>query len=260
MTLETLHTETEGTRDKPQILLLHGWGSSAELMRPIADRLKDQFEFHIFDLPGHGKSPSPAKSMGVPESAEIVVAYIKKYMTAPVDIIGHSNGGRISLYLSATPEKQDLIKRLILISPSGVKRQRSLKFYVKKYLGKTLKFPFALLPLRFKEPGLARLRASLLWKSLGSSDYKALSGPMRETFVKTVNFYLEDLLPKVKASVLLLRGSEDDAISENQMRTMERLIPDAGYIELPGAGHFGYLQQPEIVSQAVVNFLGTQQK
>lgn len=246
-----------GPKGKTQILLLHGWGSSAELMRPIAESLEKDFEVHSIDLPGHGRSPLPSSAYGVPESAALVAEYISTKMTKPVHILGHSNGGRISLHMAAHPDYADLIDRLVLVSPSGIKRNRSAKFYFKKYLAKSLKFPFNLLPPQLKEPGLARMKDSLLWKSLGSSDYRSLSGVMQETFVQTVNYYLEDELSRVKSSVLLFRGSEDEAISDAQMKVMQKLIEDIGYVELPGAGHFGYLSHLETVIKGTKSFLLT---
>ena len=257
MNSDSLHVEVRGTKGNTQILLLHGWGSSAELMLPLAESLQDEFEVHAIDLPGHGRSPLPSSAYGVPESADWVAQYISKNMSKPTHIMGHSNGGRISLYMAARQEYAGLIDRLVLISPSGVKRKRTARFYFKKYLGKTLKFPFALLPPQLKKLGLSRLRDSLVWKSLGSSDYRTLSGVMQETFVKTVNCYLENDLGKVNSSVLLLRGSEDDAISDSQMKVMLNLIPDAGYVELPGAGHFGYLSHLNTVVKSSKSFFST---
>jgi len=254
---DSLHAEVRGKKGHAQILLLHGWGSSAELMLPLADSLQNDFEVHAIDLPGHGKSPQPSSSYGVPQSAEWVAEYISTKMSKPVHIIGHSNGGRISLYMAAHEKFSTLLDRLVLISPSGVRRNRSAKFYFKKYLAKTLKLPFVLLPPFLKKPGLARMRDSLVWKSLGSSDYKSLSGVMQETFVKTVNCYLEDDLQRVNSSVLLFRGSDDNEISDGQMKVLRERIPDVGYVELPGANHFGYLSHLDMVVNGTKHFLST---
>jgi len=250
-----LYKEVTGSTDGREILLLHGWGSSVELMRPIAEGLADSFRIHSIDLPGHGKSAPPAVAMGVPESAALVADYIKSNMKEPVAIIGHSNGGRISLYMASEEAYSSLIDRLILISPSGIRRKRSTKFYMKKYFAKSLKLPFSILPPMLKEPGLNRLRQSLIWKSLGSSDYKKLSGVMRESFVETVNFYVEDRLAKIDVPVLLFRGTKDEAISDRQMRVLDDNISDSGYIELANAGHYGYLEQKATVINAAKHFL-----
>src|SRR5690606_1021376 len=113
----------------------------------------------------------------------------------PVDIIAHSFGGRVTLKLCSHPEWKQLIGKVLITGGAGMKPRRSAKFYFKKYLAKTLKFPFTIMPNTFGENGLNWLRSTKLWKSLGSSDYQILQGVMREIFVKTVSEYLENTLP-----------------------------------------------------------------
>ncbi len=81
---------------------------------------------------------------------------------------------------------------------------------------------------------------------------------MRETFVKTVNCYLEDRLPDVLRPVLLFRGENDDSVTQAQVKLMEQEIPDAGLVTVKNAGHFAYLDQPDTVGNAMLHFLNGQ--
>ncbi|MFV1979917.1 MAG: alpha/beta fold hydrolase [Rhodothermia bacterium] len=250
-----MHFEKSGPKASEHILLLHGWGSSAELMRPLARLLEDRFFIVNADLPGHGQTPPPDVGWGVPEYAESVAQLIKSDMHGPVTIIGHSNGGRIGLFMASHPAYQELIRRLILISPSGMRPARSWKYYSRRGLASTLKAPFLLLPGQLKERGLHWLRESAIWRSLGSSDYKALSGVMRETFVKTVTTHLDGVVHKVAVPTLVLRGSRDEDVGRDQVDRLVELVPDAGLVELEGAGHYGYLDDPETVKAAIQYFM-----
>lgn len=236
-----LHCEVSGPEAGAPLLLLHGWGSSAQLMRPIAEALADRYRVYNLDLPGHGFSPPPSEGWGVPEHAALVAALIREVIGSPVTLIGHSNGGRIGLYMASDTAYADLIQRLVLISPSGITPLRSWGYYVRKYTARLLKAPFAVLPKPIREPGLDWLRHSLVWKLLGSSDYRALSGVMRETFVKTVNCYLDERVSRIQVPTLLFWGDRDEAVSRHQMQVLDDLIPDAGLVVLDGAGHYGYL-------------------
>ena len=138
-------------------------------MRPLARLLDDRYSTVNVDLPGHGQTPPPDVGWGIPEYAQSVADLIKSDMSGPVTIIGHSNGGRIGLFMASSPDHQDLIKRLILISPSGMKPTRSWKFFARKSLASTLKAPFYLLPGRLRKSGLDWLRDSAIWRALGSS-------------------------------------------------------------------------------------------
>ncbi len=238
---DALHCEVSGPAEGSPLLLLHGWGSQARLMQPIADALADRYRVYNVDLPGHGFSPPPPEGWGVPEHAALVAALIRDTIGGPVTLVGHSNGGRIGLYMASDPAYADLIRRLVLISPSGITPQRSWRYYARAYAARLLKAPFALLPAPLREPGLDWLRHSLVWKLLGSSDYRALSGVMRETFVKTVNCHLDERVSRIRVPTLLFWGDRDEAVSRHQMEVLEARIPDAGLVVLEGAGHYGYL-------------------
>src|SRR5690554_2846047 len=90
---ERLHVEATGPEHGPPLLLLHGWGSSAELMRPAVTGLDEHFRVYNLDLPGHGRTPPPPEPWGVPEYAALVAEFIRERGLAPLPVIGHSNGG-----------------------------------------------------------------------------------------------------------------------------------------------------------------------
>ena len=253
--VDHVHVDVSGPEHAPPVVLLHGWGSSAALMHPLASGLNAEFRIYNIDLPGHGETPPPPAPWGVPEFARIVEHVIADEIGKAVHMVGHSNGGRISLYMAGNPELSKWIKSLSLISPSGIKAQRSPKYYVKKSVATTLKAPFQVLPEPVKEYGLDWLRHSLVWRMLGSSDYQSLSGVMRGVFVNTVNFYVQDGLKDIAVPTLLFWGTEDQAISKYQMDILDQSIRDSALIELEGASHYGYLDKPEVVIPAIRHFI-----
>lgn len=250
-----VNVEVRGPSDASPLLLLHGWGSSRQDMRPLARALSDAYRTHVVDLPGHGASPPPPEPWGVPEHAQVLHDYIRDEIQSSVTVIGHSNGGRIALYMASTPEHTSLIDRLILISPSGVEPERAWTYYVRSALATALKTPVQLLPSPLRAPAEDWLRHSLVWRLLGSSDYNAQQGVMRKTFVKTVNHHLDGTLHRIQVPTLIFWGTEDDAVSRRQMEVLEAAIDDCGLVELEGAGHFGHLDQPERVISGTRHFL-----
>ncbi len=254
--LDRLHVELSGRPEAPPLLMLHGWGSSAALMQPLAGALSDAFRVHNVDLPGHGQTPPPPEPWGVPEYGALVARYVEAEMGGgPIPLVGHSNGGRIGLYLASEPGFEGLVGPLVLVAPSGVTPRRTALYHVKKTVARVLRAPFEWLPPRARAFGLDWLRHSLVWKWLGSSDYSRLSDTMRGTFVKTVNFYLESRLPHVHQPVLIFWGTADTAVARDQMETMARLIPDAGLFPIEGAGHYAYLDALDIVAEGTKKFL-----
>lgn len=251
----SLNIEVHGPEAGPPLLILHGWGSNAKNMRVIAQSLSDTYRVYNVDLPGHGASPPPPEPWGVPEHAAVLRAFIEDHIGTEVTIIGHSNGGRIALYMASTPELASFVKRLVLVSPSGVTPQRTWRYHARKGFAQALKKPFEVLPAPAREPALDWLRHSLVWKALGSSDYNALQGVMRETFVRTVTHHLDGPVHRIDAPTLLFWGTEDEAISRYQIEFLEDAIADAGLVVLEGAGHYGYLDDFDTFISATRYFL-----
>ena len=247
--------DLSGPEEGFHVLLLHGWGSSRAIMRPMAGSLSDTYRVINVDLPGHGNSPAPASPWGVGEHVDAVRQLLDQLGVGSFALFAHSNGGRIALYLASESPPPPNLRKLILISPSGVRRRRTSVFYIRRGLAAVLKTPFHVLPKRAREFGLDWLRHSLVWKMLGSSDYRSLEDVMRDTFVKTVNCYLEDRLGLVRVPVLLLRGSRDDTVGDEQMQIIESSVPDAGLFTIDGAGHYAHLDRPDVVLTAAKHFL-----
>ncbi len=251
-----LYREVHGPQDGTPVLLLHGWGSSAALMQPIATRLAPSCRVHNVDMPGHGHSPNPPGAMGVPEHAALVAEYILGEMGGgPVTLVGHSNGGRIGLFMASTPEYAALFSALVLISPSGIKPRRGAQYKIKRFIASALRLPARFLPRRAADFFNDWITHSLVWHALGSSDYNALTGVMRETFVKTVNFFVHELIPAIRCPVLLLWGDRDTAISRYQIDQLESGIPDCGLVVLEGAGHYGHLDAIDTVAEATLSMI-----
>jgi pimeloyl-ACP methyl ester carboxylesterase len=80
---------------------------------------------------------------------------------------------------------------------------------------------------------------------------------LRPTFIKLVNEDLRRYLPQIRASTLLIWGSEDTETPLSDAQLMERSIADAGLVVLDGAGHYSYLDQPARFATIVRHFLGT---
>ena len=256
-----MHADVRGPEDAPPVLLLHGWGSSAALMEAAGRPLVETHRVHALDLPGHGRTPAPPRlpdgqAWGVPEYAALVAHYIRANGLAPVPVVGHSNGGRIALTLATDNATDGLISRMVLVSPSGVTPPRPASYHLKRAYVSALKAPFRLLPASpLRDRALAWLRTTLYWRLVSTGDYAAASDAMRETFVKTVNHLVDDRLARVRVPTLLIWGDADTAVVRQQMETLEREIPDAGLLVLPGAGHYGYLDAFDTYAAAVTSFL-----
>ncbi len=227
----------------PAVVMLHGWGASAKLMLPLAERLAPLgYQVFVPDLPGFGESDPPPAGWTVFDYTNFVLGYLAANHLDRVFLIGHSFGGRLGLVLGA--DHGERISKMALIDSAGIRApasaQSSLRLKIYRLTLNTLNHVG--LPAQSD-----RLRA---WygNRYGSADYKAAVGVMRDTFVKVVN---EDLLPyatRVQPPTLLLWGDQDEDTPLWQGQLLEKTIPDAGLVVWEGAGHYSYLDRlPETV-------------
>ena len=110
----TLHAEVHG--DGPALVLLHGFTGSVATWEPARSFLAARHRVIAIDLPGHGHSPPPVRSGGLPRIAEQLVSTLDRLHIGAASWLGYSLGGRVALHVAlAHPARVD---RLVLESTS----------------------------------------------------------------------------------------------------------------------------------------------
>ena len=228
------------------LVLLHGWGSRSEWMFSLAEALSDIRTLIFLDFPGFGSSEAMKEPWTLEDYRSLLLHFLSDVLHIPsTDILVHSFGCRVLLPMLADETDRTHFQKVIITGGAGLTPKRSARYYAKSWFVKLLKAPYALLPGPARERGLARLRSSALWQRLGSSDYRQLSGPLRETFVKTVTHHLDTLLPQIGHEILLVWGKRDDATPLWMGEAMEQKIPGAVLVPIDNAGHYAFLDQPQ---------------
>jgi len=227
------------------LIILHGWGSSSAVMMPLAQKLSAYRTCVLLDLPGFGETPEPPRAWAITDYADMVETFVNEtYPGKEADFLVHSFGGRVLLKILSRPIQDIRIGKIIITGGAGLKPRRSLKFHVKRLSAKLLKMLIKLVPTSRRDAAMNKLRNTPLWKSLGSSDYRQLSGVMRETFVKSVTEFFDDELHKIDKEVLLLWGKDDAATPIDQAQRLEKGIENSALVEIDDAGHYAFLDQP----------------
>ena len=202
-------------------------------------------------MPGFGESDEPKESLDVDGFISFITEFIKKENIKELDLIGHSNGGRIILKLMSKKDLGFKVNKIILLGSAGIvhKQKLSLKIKVKffklgkKFLG--LKpiykmFPNALDNFKNKH---------------GSADYKNASPIMRKSLVKCINEDMREYLPNIKVPTLMIWGELDTATPIKDAEIMEKLIPDSGLVRIKNGSHYAFLEQPGYVNTIIKTFL-----
>lgn len=93
-------------------------------------------------------------------------------------------------------------------------------------------------------------------KHIGSTDYRNASEMMRKILVETVNLDITDCLDKILVPTLLVWGTNDEAVSIELARKLEKLIKDCGLVEYEGCTHYAYLERLGQTINIINSFIG----
>lgn len=233
-----INYEREGSSNNKTIVFLHGWGQNIEMMKPLAKAFYDSNDVVIIDLPGFGKSEEPKEALEIKDYADIVHELLDKLEIKKPSLVGHSFGGRVSIYYSSIYD----VEKVVLLS-SPYKNDMNANSLKNKILRNAKKVPVL---KNFEE---------LAKQILGSEDYKNASPMMRKILVNTVNTDLTENAKKIKAPTILIWGTGDSAVSYKTQKELETLIPDAALIEYPGLSHYAYLENLGQTINIIKNFM-----
>lgn len=235
---------------RPIVVVLHGWGASSAAVASIQACLADSHDSVAPDLPGFGASDPLPAVWGSAEYLASITRLLDQLGVRRASFVGHSRGGHFAVAFAA--RHPDRVERLVLIDSAGIRGRRGAAYQARVLAFKAGRRVLQSRPLAGQRG--APLRA-LFERRFGSADYRAASGPLRGTLVRLVNEDARHLLPRVQAPTLLIWGDLDDATPLVDGQLMERLIPDAGLVVFPGAGHFSYADDPGRFCRVVSHFL-----
>jgi len=241
-----MHVELAGSGQP--LVLLHGWGTSAQSFSILMPALTRHYRVCALDFPGFGLSEAPPSVWGVDDFAACVLALLGRLDVEHAHLLGHSHGGRVAIALAAQYPK--LVDKLVLVDSAGIRPPRTLRLRLR---GATARAGRRLLSHRLAgAPGRRALHA--LYNRLGMSDY-ANAGPLRSTFVRIVNEDLSRRLPAIAAPTLVIWGSRDAETPLWMGERMAQSIPNARIVILENAGHYCFLDSPRSFEASVLGFL-----
>lgn len=217
------------------VILLHGWGQNIKMMDPLGKNISNK-RITILDFPGFGGSEIPDFAYTIYDYTELLHEFLNELEIKNPILIGHSFGGRVAICYASRYE----VKKLVLFGSPFIKREKN---GLKVKMFKTLK------KISFLN-GLAEYMKN----HMGSEDYKAANGVMREILVNTVNTDLSECARKITCETLLIWGNNDEAVPVSEAKLLEQTIPDSALIVLNGT-HYCYLENLNHVASILEHFI-----
>lgn len=229
------------------VLILPGWGTVTATYNTLINSISTYANVYCLDMPGFGGSSEPMKSWNTDDFVDFVIKFIEKENIKELDLIGHSNGGRIIIKLLNRKDLSFKVNRIILMGSAGIVNEKPLLMRIKVKFFKFCKKLFIVKLLLKKFPKLLN--------KVGSEDYRNASPTMKKTMVNVLNEDLREYLPNIKQPTLLIWGTNDTATPISDGETMEKLIPNAGLVRIKGGTHYAFIEHAQHVNSIVKNFL-----
>ncbi|MEI2807925.1 alpha/beta fold hydrolase [Albidovulum sp.] len=239
----------------PTLLIVHGLFGSARNWGAVARRLSEDRRVIAVDMRNHGRS-FRADSQSYADMAGDLARVID-VVGGPVDVVGHSMGGKAAMQLALT--RGELVDRLVVADIAPVAYGHSQAHLVRAMRGLDLNGLAARsdadrrLAEAVPEDGV---RAFLLQ----SLDLKA-DPPEWRLNLDVLEREMEKIIGwpgtegRFERPALFLTGALSDYVRPEHRQTIKRLFPNAKFAKIPGAGHWLHAERPREFEAAVRAFL-----
>ncbi len=210
-----------------------GPGRASRYLRDLAG-LSQARTLIRYDAAGTGDSDRPADTsrLRYTELAEDLEDVRRHLGLDTLDLLGHSAGAVVAQVYAAThPER---VRSLTLVTPSG--RLQGVD-------GEDVSRPETYGTF----DDAAREHAAHVDDEMDRTAERAFRGEQRPDLVAA--------LREVRAPVLVVAGAEDRLTPPAAARAVAACFPDAQLHELPGVGHYPWVEAPEEFRRLVVEFL-----
>ena len=256
------HYELKGKKDGKTIVLVHGnaapyitWDNNVDVL------VNAGFRVLRYDVFGHGFSDRPELDEYTRDlyDNQLVELLDKLAITAPIYMVGTSQGGAISVYYAA--KHKGKVAKLALLSPffdsfedAGGATLLNMQFigeYIIHLVGdnKIIDPSNGFYSNKKQVTFISQLKKQLQFKG----KKRAILANLRSDALDDATvFYAE--VEKQEIPMLLTWGKQDQSISGQSMGRLRELIPAIKYYEIENARHLAHYEFPEKINPILTNF------
>jgi pimeloyl-ACP methyl ester carboxylesterase len=243
----------------PPVLLLHGYGDTADGWRRVIPGLLARHRVIAIDVPPFGRSGDPRTPRLIDFYGPFLPELLDRLEVDRATVIGHSLGGAIALHLSL--ERPERVERLGLVAPAGLGKSPPWWWYALTGYGRVwktaLSVPSPLTPLLIRQ-GLTRF---LDWRlfhdprqmretidhlvSMHSTprDFDRLLAAGRCCIDSYTGTLLEDSAA-IDVPKWMVWGRHDGLVPSAHAAAFRSLHPDASVHVFDDCGHYPHIELP----------------
>ena len=241
-----------------QLVLLHAFPLDGRMWEPQVEALQGSYQVIVPDLRGFGAAREQAvEEAGMDLLADDVARLLDDRGLDRVILGGLSMGGYVAL--AFVRRHADRLGGLLLLdTKAGVDSEQAWadrRAMAERVLAEGTGFlPEAMLPRVLgktsleERPELVERVAALIREQ----DPRAVAGAQRGMAARRD---AADVLAGIAVPTLVITGEEDAITGPELGRELAAAIPDARFLLVERAGHLSNLERPEVVNEALLDFL-----
>jgi len=254
------HPARPELRDKTPLVLVHGFMGSKANFYSLIQELNGEFPIFALDLLGFGGSSKPRDFVYSRNNlADSVASFIATWIQRPVNLLGHSMGGEISLFLAR--DNPQLIENLILVDSVAYSSTNDIPGWV-LYL-KPVSAPIIDIFLLNRPTMKYFLRRGFLSGEIPKARLKSYVDSALMTKARVVLDLArdneggigEEEIRAIKTPALIIWGEDDEAVPLEIGQRLDGDLPESRLVVVPGSAHLPFEEKPEIVSREILKFL-----
>ncbi|MBB4853406.1 pimeloyl-ACP methyl ester carboxylesterase [Mycobacteroides chelonae] len=268
-------TELAVVGDGPTVLLLHGFGHSAYCWQRVLRRCAQWgIPAVAVDLPGFGSAGHLHAGSALPQLMSFCHAVIERYAEyGRVVVVGNSLGGLLALRLAAEPAIAERVHGVMAIDAAGFGWTRLVRLvsWGKDWPIKALGYA-GFLPAALPEPLLTwgvsylhfgrrdRVDPAIVAYVVGQLSNRSRSRRLLRLAVQVKGEV--DRMPAlgpVEVRTVVVHGLRDRLISLTAAERIRRLVRGSKLVVLPHAGHCPHLDEPDRITELVIELARSHQ-
>ena len=239
------------------VVFAHGLTFDRHMWDPQVETLSSRYRCIAYDFLGHGGSSVGAEGYSLEDEAENLHALMEQWGASPAHMVGLSMGGMVDMRLAlAYPED---VRSLALLDTSAEEEvaERRPQYEGMAAMARAQgpqAVVDAVLPLMFSQAFVqgqpevyARERQRFV--DLNTDGFELA------TQAVTRRTSLLERLSQIKAPTLVIVGSDDISTTPDKAQSIAEAIAGARLETIAGSGHMTAIEQPERISQLLLEFL-----
>ena len=215
---------------------MHGYLSSKEAFAAQVEYFSRFYRVTAFDFLGFGGSRCLTNAFSVADYAAWTKEILALLDVKNPHVVAHSFGCRVAVKIAALDSSA--FDKIVLTGPAGIILKRGLSYHIKV---KTYRL-------------VRKFAPSFAEKKFGSAEYRTLSPIMKESYKKIVNEDLREDARKIRNSVLIVEGEEDETTPLEEAKAYLQSLQN-GRLQSMQGGHFAFAEHPIVFNLIVEEFL-----